>query len=265
MLLFFSILFFLFDLYIFFALRATGIGFAKRRFFAYLWWGYAMGLPVAVYVSANYNIPLMYRSVILTVFFMTALCKFIFAVILLVDDLRRGSLWIARLFSSPKADGSAAGLPAGPSLDPQPAERPKEGISRSEFLTRSGLLVASLPVLPLSWGMISGGYDYRIKRQKLHLPNLPAAFHGMRIAQISDVHSGSFYNKKAVLGGVEMLLGEKPDMIFFTGDLVNNLASEMRDYQDIFAKSFPSSATTTTATTISVRRIRPPSAKTCRT
>ena len=58
----------------------------------------------------------------------------------------------------------------------------------------------------------------------------------MRIAQISDVHSGSFYNKKAVLGGVEMLLGEKPDMIFFTGDLVNNVATEMRDYQDIFAK-----------------------------
>jgi len=52
----------------------------------------------------------------------------------------------------------------------------------------------------------------------------------MRIAQISDVHSGSFYNKKAVLGGVEMLLNEKADVTFFTGDLVNNIASEMRDY-----------------------------------
>src|SRR5690606_10698688 len=40
----------------------------------------------------------------------------------------------------------------------------------------------------------------------------------------------------AVLGGIEMLLGEKPDVVFFTGDLVNNVASEMRDYQDIFAK-----------------------------
>ena len=115
-------------------------------------------------------------------------------------------------------------------------EEPVHGISRSEFLTKSGILVASLPIFPLSWGMISGGYDYKIIRQKLYLPNLPASFHGMRIAQLSDVHSGSFYNKKAVLGGIEMLMGEKPDAVFFTGDLVNNVASEMRDYQDIFAK-----------------------------
>src|SRR5690606_1745852 len=115
-------------------------------------------------------------------------------------------------------------------------EVPKHGISRSGFLMRSGILMASLPIFPLSWGMISGAYDYRVRRQKLVLPNLPKAFHGMRIAQISDVHSGSFYNKKAVLGGVEMLLQEKPDMIFFTGDLVNNQSSELRDYQDIFSK-----------------------------
>ncbi|HEX3384359.1 MAG TPA: metallophosphoesterase, partial [Mucilaginibacter sp.] len=49
-------------------------------------------------------------------------------------------------------------------------------------------------------------------------------------------HSGSFYNKKAVAGGVDMLLREKPDLIFFTGDLVNVYSHEMRDYQDIFAR-----------------------------
>ncbi|UZJ64989.1 metallophosphoesterase [Sphingobacterium sp. KU25419] len=58
----------------------------------------------------------------------------------------------------------------------------------------------------------------------------------MTIGQISDVHSGSFYNRKAVNGGVDLLLMEKPDTIFFTGDLVNNVASEMRDYQDIFSR-----------------------------
>src|SRR5690606_11048957 len=66
--------------------------------------------------------------------------------------------------------------------------------------------------------------------------NLPKAFHGLKLAQISDMHTGSFYNKKAVLGGIEMILGEKPDMIFFTGDLVNNVAGELRNYQDIFSK-----------------------------
>lgn len=58
----------------------------------------------------------------------------------------------------------------------------------------------------------------------------------MRIAQVSDIHSGSFFNKTAVKGGVEMLLGEKPDLIFFTGDLVNERTSEVRDYTEMFSK-----------------------------
>lgn len=233
MLIFNAILLIVFDFYIFFALRATKIKVAKTKWFAFLWWGYAISLLLGLYISAKFNIPLAYRSVILVAFFMTAVSKFIFIIILLLDDIRRGGIWIAKLFS-PRKSKSLAGRVEELS-EPLP-EEPVHGISRSEFLTKSGILVASLPIFPLSWGMISGGYDYKIIRQKLYLPNLPASFHGMRIAQLSDVHSGSFYNKKAVLGGIEMLMGEKPDAVFFTGDLVNNVASEMRDYQDIFAK-----------------------------
>lgn len=233
MLIFNAILLIVFDFYIFFALRATKIKVAKTKWFAFVWWGYAISLLLGLYISAKFNIPLAYRSVILVAFFMTAVSKFIFIIILLLDDIRRGGIWIAKLFS-PRKSKSLAGRVEELS-EPLP-EEPVHGISRSEFLTKSGILVASLPIFPLSWGMISGGYDYRIIRQKLYLPNLPASFHGMRIAQLSDVHSGSFYNKKAVLGGIEMLMGEKPDAVFFTGDLVNNVASEMRDYQDIFAK-----------------------------
>lgn len=233
MLIFNAILLIVFDFYIFFALRATKIKVAKTKWFAFVWWGYAISLLLGLYISAKFNIPLAYRSVILVAFFMMAVSKFIFIIILLLDDIRRGGIWIAKLFS-PRKSKSLAGRVEELS-EPLP-EEPVHGISRSEFLTKSGILVASLPIFPLSWGMISGGYDYKIIRQKLYLPNLPASFHGMRIAQLSDVHSGSFYNKKAVLGGIEMLMGEKPDAVFFTGDLVNNVASEMRDYQDIFAK-----------------------------
>ena len=233
MLIFNAILLIVFDFYIFFALRATKIKVTKTKWFAFVWWGYAISLLLGLYISPKFNIPLAYRSVILVAFFMTAVSKFIFIIILLLDDIRRGGIWIAKLFS-PRKSKSLAGRVEELS-EPLP-EEPVHGISRSEFLTKSGILVASLPIFPLSWGMISGGYDYKIIRQKLYLPNLPASFHGMRIAQLSDVHSGSFYNKKAVLGGIEMLMGEKPDAVFFTGDLVNNVASEMRDYQDIFAK-----------------------------
>lgn len=233
MLIFNAILLVVFDFYIFFALRATKIKLAKTKWFSLVWWGYSMALLLGLYISAQFNLPLAYRSIILVAFFMTATSKFIFIVVLLLDDIRRGGIWIAKLFAPRKRENLEERVEA--LSEPLP-EKPINGISRSEFLTKSGILVASLPIFPLSWGVISGGYDYKVIRQKLYLPNLPASFHGMRIAQISDVHSGSFYNKKAVLGGIEMLLGEKPDVVFFTGDLVNNVASEMRDYQDIFAK-----------------------------
>jgi predicted MPP superfamily phosphohydrolase len=233
MLIFNAILLFIFDFYIFFALRATKIKFAKKKWFPYLWWGYSIALFVGLFISAKFNIPLTYRSIILVLFFMTAISKFIYILVILADDIRRGGIWLMRLFSYKEAKSP---IERGEILQKPLPEVPKNGISRSSFLMKSGILVASLPVFPLSWGIISGAYDYRVRRQKLVLPNLPKAFHGMRIGQISDVHSGSFYNKKAVLGGVEMLLQEKPDMILFTGDLVNNVASEMRDYQDIFTK-----------------------------
>jgi len=68
------------------------------------------------------------------------------------------------------------------------------------------------------------------------LKNLPKAFDGLSIGQISDIHAGSFWNKTAVKGGIEMMMKEKPDMIFFTGDLVNNESSEVKDYVSVFEK-----------------------------
>lgn len=233
MVIFNTILLLLFDFYIFFALRATKIKVVKTKWFALLWWGYSLVLATGVIISFKYSIPLTIRSIFLVAFFMTAISKFIYVAIVLIDDLRRGGVWISRLFRPRK---SLAPQEEIAYLEQPLPESPKNGISRSDFLLKSGILVASLPIFPLTWGIVSGAYDYRIRRKKLLLPNLPKAFHGMKIAQLSDVHSGSFYNKKAVLGGIEMLLGEKPDMIFFTGDLVNNVASEMRDYQDIFSK-----------------------------
>ncbi|MCS6820812.1 MAG: metallophosphoesterase [Microscillaceae bacterium] len=111
-----------------------------------------------------------------------------------------------------------------------------EDISRREFIARTALVAASIPVATMSFGIISGAHDYQVRRQKLVLPNLPQCFEGLRIAQISDIHAGSFYNKTAVKGGVEILLAQKPDIVFFTGDLINRQACEMNDYIDVFNK-----------------------------
>jgi predicted MPP superfamily phosphohydrolase len=79
-------------------------------------------------------------------------------------------------------------------------------------------------------------YNYEVKRIKLNYDNLPLAFKGLKIVHISDIHSGSFTDKKAVMKGVDKIIKEKPDLILFTGDLVNNHADEMIDYMDVFNK-----------------------------
>ena len=191
----------------------------KRKRFSIVWWTINILFFVGIFLSIYFNIRLTIRAIILVSFFLSFIGKVFFALFLLVDDLRRLAIWIQRKLVKTKTS-NIAGAP----------------IKRSDFLLKAGTITAALPLASLSFGIISGAYDYKIVRQKLYLANLPKSFDGLALGQISDIHSGSFYDRKAVLGGVEMLLKEKPDLIFFTGDLVNNIASEMKDYQDIFSK-----------------------------
>ena len=195
-----------------------------RRLFSTLWWSYTILLTIGVFTGIFLNLFLSLRAVILVAYFLTVTCKMVFLVFLLIDDIRRLGTLVFRKFVKEETPALSAN------------HVPGEPISRSSFLIKTGMVVAAIPLTSLSWGIISGAYDYQIKRVKLVLPNLPKAFDGMTMAQISDVHSGSFYNQKAVNGGIDMLLAEKPDMVFFTGDLVNDKASEMRNYQDIFSR-----------------------------
>lgn len=119
---------------------------------------------------------------------------------------------------------------------PQALSESPDTITRSEFLMKTALVAASVPAAALTWGILSGAHDYRVRRVKLAIKNLPRSFEGMTIGQISDIHSGSFFNKIAVKGGIELLLKEKPDMVFFTGDLVNDRATEVNDYVHLFDK-----------------------------
>jgi len=213
-----------FDIYCFKAIVAV---FKKwkpntRKVFSILYWSYSLLLIFGVFCGIYLNLFLTLRAIILVAFFLTVACKLAMLPFLVLDDLRR--LFIKIFRKSKKAEVQNS------------IDTVEEPISRSQFLVKAGLVAAAVPLTSLSWGIISGAYDYQVRRVNLILPNLPKAFDGITMGQISDIHSGSFYNKTAVKGGVEMLLGEKPDFIFFTGDLVNNLTNEVRDYQDIFAK-----------------------------
>lgn len=87
----------------------------------------------------------------------------------------------------------------------------------------------------LLYGM-SNRYNYQVRNIKLNFKNLPASFRGLRILQISDIHAGSFDSHESVEKGVLKIMEQKPDIIFFTGDLVNNKAEEFKPYIDLFSR-----------------------------
>lgn len=187
----------------------------------------AFWIPTILCVSAlswwmfgdPYRITSAARNWIVTGLFATYFSKLFGILFVFTDDLQRGVRWIAERFTNSAADAL-----------------PGKAIPRSEFLTKAALIATAIPFGTMAYGILSGAHDYRVRRVKIKLPNLPSAFDGIRIGHISDIHSGSFFNKTAVKGGVEMLMKEKPDIIFFTGDLVNNQAIEMKEYVNVFDK-----------------------------
>jgi predicted MPP superfamily phosphohydrolase len=110
-----------------------------------------------------------------------------------------------------------------------------ESVSRSFGLSWAGIIAGASLFGILVYGF-GNKYRYQVKKLKLKYDNLPAAFAGLKIVHISDIHSGSFTNKEAVMQGVIRIMDEEPDLILFTGDMVNNVAEEMNDYMDVFDK-----------------------------
>jgi len=146
--------------------------------------------------------------------------KLIASVFFLVDDIRRLIQWgVAKIFFRNTEGESEV----------------SEGISRSVFLSWLGIGIGGSLISSLIYGF-SNKYNYQVKHVPLSFSNLPPAFRGLKIVQISDIHSGSFDNKNAVAKGVQMVIDLKPDLILFTGDLINDRATEVLDYTDIFSR-----------------------------
>jgi predicted MPP superfamily phosphohydrolase len=155
-------------------------------------------------------------AIIVGIFF----AKLAACIFLLLDDIRRLLLWVmAKLFTQSGVDFvNSDGT-----------------VSRSAFLSWLGLGVGSGLFVTLLAGF-RNKYRYQVRKLSMHFPTLPLAFKGLRIVQISDIHSGSFTNKKEVEEGINLILKQNADVIFFTGDLVNDRHEEMLPYMDIFNK-----------------------------
>ena len=108
--------------------------------------------------------------------------------------------------------------------------------SRRKIISQIALGLASIPFASLLYGMYRGKYNYKVLSYNLEFEDLPDAFDGFKITQISDIHSGSFDNQTKVQYGVDLVNQQKSDLVLFTGDLVNNRADEIKPWIKIFNK-----------------------------
>ena len=107
---------------------------------------------------------------------------------------------------------------------------------RRKFISQIALGLAAIPFVSFIYGIVQGKYNYKVLKYQLTFKDLPAAFDGFTITQISDIHSGSFTNKEKIQYGVDLINQQKSDIMLFTGDIVNNKADEMDNWMDVFDK-----------------------------
>ncbi|MFM2208137.1 MAG: hypothetical protein RL213_2112 [Bacteroidota bacterium] len=159
----------------------------------------------------------MYSFSLVLVFF---LAKFLMGFFLLADDVLRAVRYSGsftyRLFSDSAAD--------------EPLR-----VSRLRFLVQAGALLSAVPVVSMIYGMMGNAYRYRVRTVRLSFPGLPESFHGFKAVQISDLHVGSFMSSDPLRKAIELIHAEKPDVIFFTGDLVNDRHHEALEHMHVLS------------------------------
>ena len=215
----------LLDFYVFQAIKlvAQPAGAKARLIIFIVYWTLSVlaliTLIILPYINFD-NLPKGFRNTIFAVVAGLFFAKVVGSVFFLVDDMRRGVQWVAGKVFFNNTEGE---------------KFQTEGISRSAFLSWTGMLIGGGLFSSLMYGF-NNRYRYQLKKMKLSYSNLPGSFRGLKIIHISDIHSGSFNDKHAVQHGVDMILKQKPDIILFTGDLVNDRAIEMHDYMDVFSR-----------------------------
>jgi predicted MPP superfamily phosphohydrolase len=105
---------------------------------------------------------------------------------------------------------------------------------RRKFVSQVAIGLAAVPFLSLIYGMTIGKYNFKVIRQTLFFPDLPDAFEGFKVTQISDIHSGSFDDKEKIQYAIDLINEQESDLLLFTGDIVNAKADEMHPWIDIF-------------------------------
>lgn len=219
---------FLVDLYVFSAVKTMTVG-LEARTRKIIHWGYwavnislfAWFLYYLVTMSPEHTVPRSFMTFFGT-FVLFFLPKLLIVVVIGAEDIARGVRAIYALGYNAMSDEGGMSV----------------GISRRQFLSRAAAAIALVPFLGIAHGMISGKFRFRVRRETIYFDDLPEAFDGFTITQLSDIHVGSFDpddHREEVREGIKLAQSQNSDVFVFTGDLVNNIAAEMNPWKEDFA------------------------------
>lgn len=213
----FVTLFVLIDIYVARALYALFDNQSSLRIFKWLYWGIHAAfwltlLSLLFFVSRKAGINNWMARGVMGFFIFLYIPKLLLAVFLLIQDS-------GRLIASvmPLLKGETLTMP-----------------DRRKFVTQLSVLLAAIPMGAVLHGIWKGRFMFTVHHQELKFKNLPDAFNGFTITQLSDIHIGSFDNKEELERGLKMANDLKSDLIVFTGDLVNNVANEAEPWISSF-------------------------------
>ena len=186
-------------------------------------WIYYSYLFINLLIIMNFVIQIIFKT--FSVYFFYSLGLVMVSVIfqisviafLVFEDIIRLPVWIYRIFNN--------GITDSLSYIPQ----------RRLFISQLSILLASIPASALFLGMLRGKYNYKVIKHQLSFNRLPKDFNGFKIVHISDFHCGSFDNKEKLTYGIDLINKQEPDIILFTGDMVNNIADEILPWKSLIS------------------------------
>ena len=186
-------------------------------------WIYYSYLLINLLIVMNFIVQIIFKNFSVYFFYSLGLVmvSVIFQIsivaILVFEDIMRLPVWLYRIFNN----GTTSSL----------SEIPQ----RRLFISQLSILLASIPASALFFGMLRGKYNYKVIKHQLSFNRLPKDFNGFKIVHISDFHCGSFDNKEKLTYGIDLINKQKPDIILFTGDMVNNIADEILPWKSLIS------------------------------
>jgi len=180
------------------------------------YWGVSFILIVLLWLATDRTFfPLYLRYYIFSICLLIVVPQLIGCTVLLVEDIERAGTYVYRTI----------------------AGTPQEHLpGRRTFVSQAGLLLASVPFAGLLYGMVRTGFAVQVTEHELSFEELPPSFDGLKVVQISDLHTGSFASSSYFEEVVSRINSLDPDLILFTGDLVNNMAKEAEPFIEVFGR-----------------------------